>query len=85
MIYIESTTWYEWSLWTSCKYKNGKEAECWKHRDDPPLKRRNRVCIKDSSGKEEVCKKEVEQCNELRTCPFGKITMSCLHRLDHLV
>ena len=72
--YIETTQWQDWEPWSSCTYKNGELANCWKDKNDLPQSTRKRKCItKNSTNDEyEYCNSESRTCTELGVCPFGE-------------
>ena len=70
----ETAKWDDWTPWSPCRLRNGDQGKCWKDHNDPPQKKRTRVCITPEKDKEEVCNVEKKNCTELPICEFGKIS-----------
>ena len=62
-----------WEPLSSCLYKDGTVASCWKDKDDPPQSTRKRKCIPEHSIDDvfEDCNIERRTCTDLRDCPMG--------------
>ena len=68
-----ATRWEPWGRWLECRFQDGTDAKCWKDVKDPPQQKRRQFCVKERSGKEEVCNEEYRTCTELPTCSFGEL------------